>query len=64
MLTIREFAKQVGCTVPVIYRLINEGIINREPLLFKGRYIGSIDVSKFPPASFKGFYKRGRPSLK
>lgn len=63
-MTIKEYANELGCSLPVVYRLINDGIINREPLLFKGRYIGSIDPLKYPPASFIGFYKRGRPSIR
>lgn len=60
-MTISLYAKEVGCTAPVIYRLLKEGILTATPVLMKGRYIKDIDPQKHPPMQYRGYYKRGRP---
>ncbi len=63
-MSVKEYAKEVGCTTPVIYRLIKEAIIEVHATVLNGRFIKDIDTYKYPPIKYRGFYKRGRPFKK
>lgn len=63
-MTVKEYASEVGCTVPVIYRMINERVINGKPIRSNGRFVWDIDAKRYPPIDYRGYYRRGRPKSK